>query len=84
MLFKPELVEEINILIQYNLNTSQEGIKVHSEADPSLVAATIRLFEKGFITRSDGGYLTSLGREAAEHAQSLYEVLTNPVEITSG
>jgi len=84
MPYKPELVEEINILIQFNLSTSQEGIKVHSDAEPSLIAATKRLFDKGFITQSDGGYLTSLGREAAEHAQSLHQVLTAPAAISTG
>ena len=84
MPYKPELVDEINILIQFNLDTSQEGIKVHSSADPSVVAATQRLYEKGFITQKDGGYLTSLGRDAAEHAQLLHRVLTSSIEVTTG
>ncbi len=84
MLFTPDLVAETNILIQYNLSTSQEGIKVHSSAGAETIAATQRLFDKGFITLSDGGYLTSLGRDAAEHAQSLIMVLTSPVEIKTG
>lgn len=75
MPYTPELIEELKILTHYNLDTSQEGIKVHSSADPSVVAATRRLFDKGLVSQSDGGYLTSLGRTAAEHAQNLLLIL---------
>ncbi|MFT4630952.1 MAG: hypothetical protein ACI8PV_002085 [Dinoroseobacter sp.] len=75
MLYTPELIEELKILTHYNLDTSQEGIKVHSSADPLVVAATRRLFDKGLVSQSDGGYLTSLGRTAAEHAQNLLLIL---------
>lgn len=70
-----EIIEEVNILAQFNLHSMQEGIKVHSSADPKLVAATERLFHKGLITQIDGGYLTSLGHTAAEHAQDLLQIL---------
>ena len=69
------MIEELKILTHYNLDTSQEGIKVHSSADPLVVAATRRLFDKGLVSQSDGGYLTSLGRTAAEHAQNLLLIL---------
>jgi uncharacterized protein (TIGR02647 family) len=75
MLYTPELIEELKILTHYNLDTSQEGIKVHSSADPLVVAATRRLFDKDLVSQSDGGYLTSLGRTAAEHAQNLLLIL---------
>lgn len=72
--------QEINILLQFNLSSMQEGIKVHSDADAELVAATKRLFDKGLITLQDGGYLTSLGLKAAEHAQALRQILSTEVE----
>ena len=75
MPYTPEMIEELKILTHYNLDTSQEGIKVHSSADPLVVAATRRLFDKGLVSQSDGGYLTSLGRTAAEHAQNLLLIL---------
>ncbi|OPX55574.1 TIGR02647 family protein [Oceanospirillum multiglobuliferum] len=68
--------QEMNILLQFNLSSMQEGIKVHSGADAELVAATQRLFDKGLITLHDGGYLTSLGLKAAEHAQALKQILS--------
>jgi uncharacterized protein (TIGR02647 family) len=34
------------------------------------------LHAKGLITQADGGYLTRLGREAAEHAQAMLGILT--------
>ena len=76
MLFSPEQIDEIAILALFNLATTQEGIKVHSHsAEPSAVAAAERLHKRGFVTQEDGGYLTDLGREAAEHAQSLLTLL---------
>lgn len=75
MSYTQDIIEELNVLVRYNLTTTQEGIKVHKNADPHIIAATHRLFEKGLITREDGGYLTNLGREAAEQAQALLDLL---------
>ncbi|MGZ8189501.1 MAG: TIGR02647 family protein, partial [Methylosarcina sp.] len=43
MPYTQDLVDELNILARYNLTTTQEGIKVHKTADPSIIAATRRL-----------------------------------------
>ena len=75
MSYTPELVAELEILALFNLGNTLEGLKVHHVAAPTAVAATQRLFEKGLTTQVDGGYLTSLGLEAAEHAQSLLTIL---------
>ncbi|MGR8979577.1 MAG: TIGR02647 family protein, partial [Gammaproteobacteria bacterium] len=61
MPYTQDIVEELNILVRYNLTTTQEGIKVHKTADPRIIAAAHRLYEKGLITQEDGGYLTLLG-----------------------
>lgn len=75
MNFSREQVAEIDILVHYNLETSQQGIKVHSNAGGEHIEAVRRLFEKGLVTQIDGGYLTDLGRNAAEHAQALILML---------
>ncbi|MES2819109.1 MAG: TIGR02647 family protein [Pseudomonadota bacterium] len=75
MSFTPELVAELEILALFNLANTQEGLKVHHVAAPKAIDATQRLHDKGLITQADGGYLTSLGLEAAKHAQSLLTVL---------
>ena len=76
MPYSPEQVDELAILALFNLSTSQEGIKVHEHtAEHSAVAAVTRLFQRGFVTQNDGGYLTNLGRETAEHAQALKTLL---------
>ncbi len=73
-----DLIEEIRVLTHYNASSTQEGIKVHTSADPLIVSATKSLFKKGLISQDDGGYLTDLGIEAAEHAQALLTILNNP------
>jgi len=75
MHYSKEQMSELNILIQFSLDTSTQGIKVHSNADEEKIDAVERLFDKGLVTRDDGGYLTDLGRKAAEHAQSLLLIL---------
>lgn len=75
MYFTREQISEIEILIHYNLETTQQGIKIHSNANETHIAAIKRLFEKGLVTKIDGGYLTALGRDAAEHAQELILIL---------
>jgi len=75
MPFTPDMMEEIRILTLYNLDSTQEGIKVHSSAKPEAIAATKRLFDKGLVTQEDGGYLTILGITSAEYAQNLQQIL---------
>ena len=79
MPYTPDLVDELNTLIRFDLATSQQGIKVHKTADPAVIAAARRLHAKGLLTQVDGGYLTSLGRNAAECAQAVLSVLTPAV-----
>ncbi|MFI3190000.1 TIGR02647 family protein [Crenothrix sp. D3] len=76
MPYTQDIVDELNMLVRYNVSTTQEGIKVHkTEAAPAIVAATKRLYDKGLTTEEDGGYLTHLGHEAAEQAQALLDLL---------
>jgi uncharacterized protein (TIGR02647 family) len=75
MIFTPDLVAELEILARYDLSTIGEGIKVHKTAEPSVIAATQRLFDKGLISLADGGYLTHLGLGVAEHVQAMLTVL---------
>jgi uncharacterized protein (TIGR02647 family) len=77
MPYTQDIVDEINILVRFNLDTTQEGIKVHKTAAPEIIAATKRLYDKGLVTREYGGYLTSMGHEAAELAQTVLNLL-NP------
>lgn len=70
-----ELVQEIDLLHLFDLNSLQQGLKIHHEAGPARIAAAQRLFDKGMITQVDGGYLTDRGLEAAEHAQALLGLL---------
>jgi uncharacterized protein (TIGR02647 family) len=76
MPYTQNIVDELNILVRYNLSTTQEGIKVHKTAAPETIAATRRLFEKGLVTQEDGGYLTNLGLETAIKAQAVLDILT--------
>ena len=75
MSLTPDLIEELEILNLFNLNSTQEGIKVHQTAHPKMIAAAQRLFDKGIISRADGGYLTDRGVETAEHVQILVNML---------
>ncbi|BBL71467.1 TIGR02647 family protein [Methylogaea oryzae] len=75
MPYTQDLIEEMNVLIRYNLANGQEGLQVHKSADPAVIAAFARLHGKGLLTDEDGGYLTDLGREAAEHVQSALTML---------
>jgi uncharacterized protein (TIGR02647 family) len=69
------VLSELELLSHFNLESMQEGLKVHSSADPALVDAAKRLFDKGVITQADGGYLTDRGIEAARHVTCLLSLL---------
>ncbi|MFK7828644.1 MAG: TIGR02647 family protein [Congregibacter sp.] len=70
-----EFLEEIELLNLFDLHNTQEGLKIHHAAAPERIAAAKRLFAKNIITLEDGGFLTPLGVEAAEHAQALVLML---------
>ncbi|MFT6438131.1 MAG: hypothetical protein ACJAVI_006217 [Candidatus Azotimanducaceae bacterium] len=70
-----DFLQEVELLTMFNLNTSQEGIKIHHEASPERISAGKRLFAKDLISQLDGGYLTPLGQQAAEHIQALVRLL---------
>ena len=75
MRYTQEQIAELDILINYSLESIHQGIKVHSSADAIVVDAVERLYDKGLVTQKDGGYLTDIGRKAAEHAQALVLIL---------
>lgn len=78
MPFSSDHIDELNLLAMFGLSSAQEGIKVHQHsAAPEMVTAAERLHQKGLITQKDGGYLTSLGSETAEHAQRVLSVLSS-------
>lgn len=77
MPYSVDIIEELQILTLYNLANTQEGLKVHHSAEPTAIAAALRLHNKGLISLPDGGYLTSLGLEAAEHAQAALTILSH-------
>lgn len=82
MPYTSDLVDELNTLIRYDLSCNLQGFKVHKTADAAVIAATSRLYNKGLLTQVDGGYLTSLGRNAAEHAQATLALLTEGAALT--
>lgn len=76
MKLNDELVHEMTLLMQYDLSSTQTGLKVHSgSASAEMIQAAQRLHDKKLVDQQDGGYLTSLGREAAEHVQSACRIL---------
>lgn len=83
MHYNNEQIAELNILIRFSLDTSTQGIKVHSTANEDEIEAVDRLFDKGLVTQSDGGYLTDLGRRAAEHAQALLLILSSHTQTVA-
>lgn len=77
MSFSTDLIAELELLALYNLDNHQEGLKVHNNAASRNQQAITRLHQKGLVSQADGGYLTALGREGAEHVQALLTILGN-------
>ena len=75
----PELIDELNLLRRFSMG-GPVAMDVHDNPDPAVVAAAVRMFEKGLITSEDGGELTASGREAIEHMERLLNLLDPPLE----
>jgi len=70
-----ELLDELELLNLFDLSSTQGGLKIHQDAGDKKVDAAQRLFDKGIISQTDGGYLTDRGVETAEHVQILVKML---------
>ncbi|PCI71163.1 MAG: TIGR02647 family protein [Piscirickettsiaceae bacterium] len=70
-----DTLDELNVLLQFDLANTQQGIKIHHDAEPNVISAVKRLFNKGLVDKLDGGYLTSMGRIATEHVQALTNLI---------
>lgn len=68
-------IDEINAIRLFDPQNPLDGIKTHSDASPEVISAINSLFDKGLITQADGGYLTDIGKRAAEHADALLGLL---------
>ena len=66
-----------NERLLFTLDSEQSGLKIHHDAEPEVIAAAQRLFDKGIVTLPDGGYLTDLGHDLSEHAQVVKIALTH-------
>lgn len=75
MKLSTEFIAEFELLNLFELISGQQGLKLHHDASDDRLDAGKRLYEKKLITQVDGGYLTPLGVQAAEHAQSLVTIL---------
>ncbi|MCX2979618.1 TIGR02647 family protein [Halieaceae bacterium IMCC14734] len=75
MPFTPAIMEEMNLLLQFDSASLERGIKVHSDARPEVIEACQSLHTKGLVSNDDGGYLTNAGIEAQTHAQALSGML---------
>jgi uncharacterized protein (TIGR02647 family) len=76
MPFTTELTEELNLILKFPNKSLMQGLKIHKDAEPAVINAAQRLFDKGIVTQPDGGYLTDLGHDLAEHAQVVQSALS--------
>ena len=77
MQFNQTMMDEFKLLAKFPRDSKMQGIKLHSDADASLLSAAQRLFDKGIIDSPDGGYLTDLGLDLIEHVTVIHSALQN-------
>ena len=75
MKFNQLMIDEFTLLAKFPLDSKMQGIKLHSDAEASLIEAAQRLFDKGVIDSPDGGYLTELGLDLIEHVTVIHSAL---------
>jgi uncharacterized protein (TIGR02647 family) len=75
MKITPQLIDKMDLLLQFELESTQTGIKIHHTARTGLIEAAKSLHEEGLISQPDGGYLTDLGYEAVEHLRHAIQIM---------
>ncbi|AEF05326.1 TIGR02647 family protein [Alteromonas naphthalenivorans] len=76
-IFDQDMLDELNLLVKFPTDSLLQGLKIHHDASQSMVNAASRLYAKGLITQPDGGYLTDLGIDLADHSRHLQSALCN-------
>lgn len=72
-------IDQIEVLLQFDPSNTLQGIKIHhSTAREGLVEAAQQLFDNGLISQPDGGYLTDLGHETADHLHTAIQLMSPP------
>ncbi len=74
--FDDEMTAELNLILKFPQKSLMQGLKIHHDAKQSMVDAAGRLYAKGLITQPDGGYLTDLGVDIADHARHIQMALS--------
>ncbi len=77
MQFNSDMAQELNLILKFPDKSLMQGLKIHHDADPDVIEAAKRLHAKGVISKPDGGYLTDLGHDLAEHAQIIQSALSH-------
>ena len=55
MSFSPDMIDELNLLLKFPTDSLMQGLKIHHDANQSMIDAAERLYAKGVITQVDGG-----------------------------
>ncbi|AFJ03111.1 DNA-binding protein inhibitor Id-2-like protein [Methylophaga frappieri] len=71
-------IDQLEVLLLFGNDSLRQGIKIHHDARPGLITAARKLHQAGLITAEDGGYLTDLGFEAAEHLSHIQGIIAAP------
>ena len=74
--YSDTLFDEMKLLAKFPTQSQLEGIKIHHEAEASVIAAGKSLFDKGLISQPDGGYLTDCGIETVDHLHRVLSTLS--------
>jgi len=74
--YSDTLFEEMKLLAKFPTQSQLEGIKIHHNAAPAIIAASTALFDKGLTSRPDGGYLTDAGIEVVDHLHHVLATLS--------
>ncbi|NOU50124.1 TIGR02647 family protein [Pseudoalteromonas sp. JBTF-M23] len=72
MAFDQNMMAELTLLAKFPRSSMHQGIKLHRDAEQSLIDAAQRLFDKGIIDSPDGGYLTDLGLDLISHLDQVH------------
>ena len=77
MVFSDDMMAELNLLLKFPTKTLMQGLKIHQDANPSMIEAAQRLYAKGVISQPDGGYLTDFGHDLSDLALKLKLALSS-------
>lgn len=76
MVFIYDVIEELNLLLKFFVESLMQGFKIYYDVSQVIVEVVFRFYIKGLIIQVDGGYFIDFGVDVVEYIRCINSVMS--------